>query len=269
MLEKRKSFKQHFARYSTITFQHIYEIFMNAVSDDLDLGILIKKLDELNPILEANNSLFVISDLRTITYPYISKSCKTVFGYSPEEWTSKGLAFYSDNYCQADVKSGEVFLKQILKHNASIPNNEKPDYSYVTTYRFFHKNGYFVWLYNRWVFSINDEKGKAILTLTLITSIDSFKTNDNCSLHIIKIDNRTGELQKTEVVKAPVIATFNNSELQILTLLSHGKNNGEIAKELHLSEHTIKDYRKKMLKKTWCSNTVELIYFALRNGLIQ
>jgi len=272
MLEKKKSFKTHFAVFTTITIKHLYDLFINKyITEPINFTSIANDFDEINHLLAANNSFILISDTSTFSIPYVSQTSVQVSGYSPKEWNDKGISFFADNYCQADVKNAEYFFKQIMEHHNSLPIITRKDYTYISTYRFFHKNGYFVWFQNRAVFRFNDSKGKVLSMIMLITSIDTIKTDDSTSLQIIHVHPQTGvnTVEKTETVQSSTLANFNNSERQILTLLSYGKDNGEIAKELNLSEHTVKDYRKKMLKKTWCSNTVELLYFALRNGLIE
>jgi DNA-binding NarL/FixJ family response regulator len=66
------------------------------------------------------------------------------------------------------------------------------------------------------------------------------------------------------------IENLSNRELEVLTLIGQGKTTGSIAKELHLSVHTIDTYREKLKFKLNLSNSAELNRYAaqwvLENG---
>lgn len=57
-------------------------------------------------------------------------------------------------------------------------------------------------------------------------------------------------------------------ELDVLRMVSLGKQNKEIAAELRLSPATIKGYRKTMMRKLGANNVVEVIGAAARMGLL-
>ena len=57
-------------------------------------------------------------------------------------------------------------------------------------------------------------------------------------------------------------------ELSLLQLLTHGLTTRQIAETLHLSEYTVETQRKDLLVKVRVQNTVELVSFAHRCGLI-
>lgn len=66
---------------------------------------------------------------------------------------------------------------------------------------------------------------------------------------------------KVEVGKSP-IESLSNRELEVLTLIGQGKTTGAIAKQLHLSVHTIDTYREKLKIKLHLANSAELNRFA-------
>ena len=61
---------------------------------------------------------------------------------------------------------------------------------------------------------------------------------------------------------------FTPRELQILKLVCKEMTNTEIGKELHLSSRTVEGHRKKILEKTGAKNTAGMVYFAIKNGLV-
>lgn len=56
-------------------------------------------------------------------------------------------------------------------------------------------------------------------------------------------------------------------EQQVLHLLSSGKTNREIARELYLSEKTVRNYVSRILDKLALNNRTEAAFFAIRNHL--
>ena len=58
-------------------------------------------------------------------------------------------------------------------------------------------------------------------------------------------------------------------ELEVLLLMAEGLNNKEIGERLFVSERTIVGHKSNLMAKTNTKNTVSLLAFAIRNGLIQ
>lgn len=69
--------------------------------------------------------------------------------------------------------------------------------------------------------------------------------------------------------QAQHLSNLSKREIEIIKLLAKGLNSKQVGEELHLSRHTIDTYRRKILEKTNCKNTAELIQYALRTGIVQ
>jgi len=63
--------------------------------------------------------------------------------------------------------------------------------------------------------------------------------------------------------------TLSNREYQVMLLLASGKSMKEIAKELFLSIKTVSTYKTRILKKMKMKSTFEIIYYAIKNKLIE
>jgi len=57
-------------------------------------------------------------------------------------------------------------------------------------------------------------------------------------------------------------------EIEVLKLLAAGKTNAQIAKELVISQNTVKTHIKNTLKKLGASNRTEAVTVAMKNGLL-
>lgn len=61
---------------------------------------------------------------------------------------------------------------------------------------------------------------------------------------------------------------LTHRELQILLLVSEGRNTAAIARQLCLTQKTVNSYRNRLLEKLHLRTEVELLYLALRYGLV-
>ena len=63
-------------------------------------------------------------------------------------------------------------------------------------------------------------------------------------------------------------AILSGRELEVLELLARGKANAEIARELFLSPHTVRNHISNILSKLQFANRTEATAYAIRNGLV-
>lgn len=61
---------------------------------------------------------------------------------------------------------------------------------------------------------------------------------------------------------------FSTRELQVLTQIAAGATSVEIAEQLNISVHTVKNHRKNILRKANCRNSGQLITHCLALGVI-
>ena len=61
---------------------------------------------------------------------------------------------------------------------------------------------------------------------------------------------------------------LSQREIEVLTQISNGLSNEEIADKLNISITTVKSHRANLLAKTGCNNTASLVMFAIKNKLI-
>ena len=64
------------------------------------------------------------------------------------------------------------------------------------------------------------------------------------------------------------LTNLSKRELGIIKLLALGLSSKQIGEELFLSRHTVDTYRRKILEKTRCKNSAELVLFAKDTNLI-
>ena len=68
--------------------------------------------------------------------------------------------------------------------------------------------------------------------------------------------------------KQSIHSNITKREFEVLELLSEGLSNKEIADRLFISERTVVGHKSNLMSKTNTKNTVSLLAYAIRNGLI-
>jgi len=69
-------------------------------------------------------------------------------------------------------------------------------------------------------------------------------------------------------IKKPIHELLSAREFQVMLMIASGKTTSEIAKELSLSIHTVATYRCRLLEKMKMESDAEIIYYALKEGLL-
>jgi DNA-binding NarL/FixJ family response regulator len=85
-------------------------------------------------------------------------------------------------------------------------------------------------------------------------------------------DRLLSRIQKGDLESKPanaVLEMLAPREVQVLRMVAEGKTSKEIAVALDLREHTIRSYRKTMMKKLGVNNVAGLTQLALSTGLTQ
>ena len=56
---------------------------------------------------------------------------------------------------------------------------------------------------------------------------------------------------------------------EILQLLAEGKSAKEVASALSISARTVEDHKYRLMESLGIENSAELVYFAIKHGLVQ
>jgi DNA-binding NarL/FixJ family response regulator len=66
----------------------------------------------------------------------------------------------------------------------------------------------------------------------------------------------------------PPVAALTERELQVLTGMSQGKSNGQIGRELYLSEDTVKTHARRLFRKLGVNDRAQAVALGFRRGLV-
>ncbi|HEX9014699.1 MAG TPA: response regulator transcription factor [Chloroflexota bacterium] len=67
----------------------------------------------------------------------------------------------------------------------------------------------------------------------------------------------------------PLFIPLSNREIEVLDLIAHGNSNKEIAKELGISDQTVKNHITSILRKLAVNDRTQAVVFAIRHGWIK
>ena len=107
--------------------------------------------------------------------------------------------------------------------------------------------------------------------LNIISDISDLKTNREYTHYILDSSDDT-QIKKiplhTHISMDVHQMEISKSELKVLRLMADGLSSKQIASQLFLSEHTVKNHRKNMLAKAECDSSSELVKRAVTEGWI-
>jgi DNA-binding CsgD family transcriptional regulator len=229
--------------------------------------------DRYRALLENINGFVFLCNYTTAQYEYISDSIKAHLGYdvrnySPEELTDFTLNLIHEKHREFMMNTFAPAVFSYLKENATLTTGM--DYRYTCSMLLKNIHGVYQWfLVDTNIIEV-DENGFPVRTLITCTNIHQFKKDDTIYYNMLK-KNHEG------IYEVIFEGTENNTkteyqltqrELQIISLISQGYTNKEIAEMLYISVETAKTHRKNLLKKTHCKGTAELANFAFSRGLL-
>jgi DNA-binding NarL/FixJ family response regulator len=115
---------------------------------------------------------------------------------------------------------------------------------------------------NGYIFKMSDMEEFLFAIKELASGKDYF--SDKVSKIVLKglqsKAQKNDELEKTHIT---------NREKEILKLLAKGRTSQEIAETLFISYFTVGQHRKNILEKLGLKNTAELVFYAVREGLVE
>jgi DNA-binding NarL/FixJ family response regulator len=73
---------------------------------------------------------------------------------------------------------------------------------------------------------------------------------------------------RENVRTTPPGGQLTERELQVLTGMSQGKSNGQIGRDLYLSEDTIKTHARRLFRKLGVNDRAQAVALGFRRGLV-
>lgn len=115
----------------------------------------------------------------------------------------------------------------------------------------------------RGVFSITDANLRQLCKCLVRVAAGEIWANTEQLNYLVDL---ISEVPSLRVLNSRGIALLTPREEQVVALVAEGLSNRQIARELNLSEHTIKKYLFRIFDKLGTSTRVELVLYAFNNG---
>lgn len=117
-----------------------------------------------------------------------------------------------------------------------------------------------------------NDKMEPIFFINILSDLSQIKSDNTYSHYIVDASNAekiiTIPIQFSKKIHANSNSILSLAEIRVLQLLAKGNSSKQIADSLFISEHTVKNHRKSMLKKYECHSSAELVKRALKDGII-
>ncbi len=115
----------------------------------------------------------------------------------------------------------------------------------------------------RGIFTITDSNLRLLCKCLLRVASGQIWANTEQMNFLLDLISEVPSLRVLNARGAPVLTP---REEQVVALVAEGLGNREVARELNLSEHTVKKYLFRIFEKLGISTRVELVLYAVNNG---
>jgi len=115
----------------------------------------------------------------------------------------------------------------------------------------------------RGIFTITDSNLRILCKCLLRVAAGQVWANSEQLNYLVELISEVPSLRVFNTTGRPLLTP---REEQVVALVAEGLSNRQVARELNLSEHTIKKYLFRIFEKLGISTRVELVLYAVNNG---
>jgi len=242
--------------------------------DGQDIKKILSEFNRLSSTMNHSTPLLFAIDYSRSEYVVMTSGSKLITGHDPRAFLENGIPMLIDLYQKEDFK---IYNECIFKTNQdflkSKAQSEHHKFIFSYNFRVRHNNGNYVPILQRGCYITSKETGLPLYSLGMVVDISMFK-RDRVMYHTIeKIENDDNILNR-QIVQQNYFFPYGEDkmlskhELRILEFMAEGFSSKQISGKLKITENTVANHRKNLLKKTNTKNVAELVAFACKSGLI-
>ena len=216
--------------------------------------------------------MFFALDYSTRNYLIFTDNIKVILGHDARELLENGVAHTVD-LLQKDffrVFNQKVFPAS-LAALSRIPWEEHPNHIFSNNFQYKNKKGRYVNVLQRNTYITSRDTGLPLYCIGMAMDISAYKRDLTVVQTIERVDLATRiphNIETNYFYPFEEDSLLTRQELNIIKYMADGLSSKVIAHKLGLSENTIANHRKNMLRKTNTKNVAQLIAFVVRNGVI-
>jgi DNA-binding CsgD family transcriptional regulator len=204
----------------------------------------------------------------------LSGQTKEMIGYDARDVMDGGVDFVINRFQNDDfaIYNEKIFSRVVafLKNTVHAQHSE---HLFSFSYRVKNAEGKWAHLFQQGNYITNPKTNLPVYSMGITLDISPLKKDNSM---IFSIDKR--EKEGSAVIYKNILTEYyypdpeesllSRREREILGRLADGLSSKQVADKLNLSENTIVNHRKNMLKKTNTKNIAELIRYATGKGII-
>lgn len=209
---------------------------------------------------------YYVVDFSDMSLSNVSPSIQMIHGLDPKTVTFNQIleTIHGDDLefvTKAESSIAEFFYNDIGREKLL---------SYKTNYSFRSRmqDGSYKLLNHQALMLTFDDNGGFGKSLNIHTVVDHLSKFNAKQYSLISLSTEPSYMNIDVMLEDPQVTKFSKREIEIIVLISDGLDNKEIAKNLFISEPTVKKHRSNIMSKTNCTNSPQLIKYCLLNGLI-
>lgn len=204
----------------------------------------------------------------------LSGEAKNMIGFDAREVIENGLEFVISIFHKDDFKIyNESIFGQAIEFLRRTPHEDHNQYVFTYSYRMKRADGKWIQIYQQGSYVTDPKTRLPLYGIALVTDISPLKKGSSMIFSIDKKKNEDSRFDYDNILTHhyypdPEESRLTGREREILGRLAEGLSSKQIADKLHLSENTIVNHRKNILRKTNTKNVAELIRYAINSGII-
>ncbi|CAM4049061.1 LuxR C-terminal-related transcriptional regulator [Flavobacterium antarcticum] len=220
----------------------------------------------LNSLISIGPYYFYVVDFYDRSLSHVSPSIKEIHGFDPETVTFDAIinAIHPDDM-EFVAKAEETNIKFIYD---IIGKENVLQYKSNYCFRARLKNGSYSLFNHQAIVLTTDENGGFGKALNIHTDIGHVCKQNSYTTSLIGMKDQPSYTDIKVLFNSNDFTYFSQREIQVLKLISQGYITSQIARQLNISEHTVKTHRKNINKKGDCKNVSELVNKCVSKGLI-
>lgn len=246
---------------SQLTFQKDVVSLWNNVDYDLPSNYLekVKKHPYINFSTGIGKSFYIIGDHFQNKVVFISTGIKEVLGIELSDISDTGTEFLVNIVHPEDrpemVHAMKLAWELIHRHHV----NERESFIVNLYLRLLKSDGSSVKVLHQIFTLLTDNHGNILLNRMLFTDISHLNLGREVLCSVVDATTNKCWVVNAQENRLQSSFSFTRREKEILHLIKKGLSSKQIAEQLYLSFHTVRNHRKNMMRKTGATSTVSLI----------
>ncbi len=227
---------------------------------------------EFQNFLKFSPGITAIIDFKKEGYVFMSDNVEELWGYKAEEFLKLGLVKTITIFpvSQNEIIINKIFPLMFKTFDEYAAKGEIFDIRISYNTKTVRADGTEGWYLHQMKVLHIDEFNKPQFGFKLISDISDFKKDEAIDFVVSKksTDGIYKKVFAQTFISDKKTFPISEREIEVLSLIGSGKSSKEIADILFISEHTVNNHRKNMIKKVDVNTTGELLKKAIAHGVI-